>query len=405
MPIWPTKIFALGTHAGLLAVGVLIGMLVAPQLQDTTHIRQLAVREHALGCPKCNACPSITTPECPACPSTQQAQPANHELPKSPECFCPGCPAQKPCPENPPPQAEQAITSGCPECPPQKSCPENPPPQLAQPSALEGVVAVQASAPAESADIGKSNVKHYDAEYFKWQAALNDFGGVFKGDMFNFWARQFSSVMKISSMLEFGSSGGYIINAVNAERKVGVEINDVARNHHKSKFPSVESYQYVSEVPGKIDFIFSSSVIEHVNCPLTEIEKLRNIVSDNGVFILHVRNDGLNSGESSWPGTAKTIENNHIYTWNAALLGNMMKGAGWEVCAVTSEFSAWHGGPNYKQNYLKDKKAYCKTALTTGQKNKVQAVYGMAVPTGPGAKERCKQLKPLFAKQANCGWA
>jgi len=183
-----------------------------------------------------------------------------------------------------------------------------------------------------------TNENHYDEKYFAWQSSLNVFGGLFKGDFLNHMISSFRRFVPVSSVLEFGSSGGNICNALAVDRKVGVEINDVARASSSSLFPRVESYKFLKDVPGeKIDFVYSWSVIEHVDSPLAILQQLLDTVTPNGIFLLVVKNDGLNSQEWSWPGPPSSRSNNHIWTWNAALLGNLMRAAGWIVCDVSSD--------------------------------------------------------------------
>ena len=148
-----------------------------------------------------------------------------------------------------------------------------------------------------------SNENHYDKKYFAWQSSLNVFGGLFKGDFLNHMISSFRHSVPISSVLEFGSSGGNICNALAVDRIVGVEINDIARASSSSLFSQVESYKFLKDVPGeKIDFVYSWSVIEHVDSPLSILQQLLDTVSPNGIFVLDVKNDGLNSQDWSWPG-------------------------------------------------------------------------------------------------------
>lgn len=251
------------------------------------------------------------------------------------------------------------------------------------------------------------NEQFYNKQYFDWQSKLNVFGGVYKADLLNHIINQFRTITPISSVLELGSSGGHIINAIQADRKIGVEINDIARQYHVTHFHKTESYKLIEHVPTpKIDLIYSSSVIEHVDSPLLTLRQLLSIVNTNGILIVTIRNDGINKNEWRWPGTSSSRQNNHIYTWNAALLGNLITNAGWVVCDVISEFSSWHG--DHYKDYTRDKWKYCKDGLVIGKKRNVQTVYALAVaPTHDTntAKNRCKQIQPLFVNSLNCEWA
>ena len=67
--------------------------------------------------------------------------------------------------------------------------------------------------------------------------------------------------------MEFGSGGGYLLNNIHAEKKIGIEINDTARA--AAKEIGIDSVKYISDIPDDYaDLIISTSVLEHVENPL-----------------------------------------------------------------------------------------------------------------------------------------
>ena len=69
-------------------------------------------------------------------------------------------------------------------------------------------------------DSKSQNENIYDATYWSYQKSMNEFGGAFKGDVLKHFMPP-----SASSVLEFGSAGGYIVSQMPVQTKVGVEIN------------------------------------------------------------------------------------------------------------------------------------------------------------------------------------
>jgi methylase of polypeptide subunit release factors len=96
--------------------------------------------------------------------------------------------------------------------------------------------------------------KHYDKNYFGWQASLGEFGG---------WANLSKFVNYITpkdTVLDFGCGGGYLLKNINCKRKVGVEVNHSAVQTAKKN--GIQVYQNVENVPdASIDVIISNTYL------------------------------------------------------------------------------------------------------------------------------------------------
>lgn len=72
-------------------------------------------------------------------------------------------------------------------------------------------------------------------------------------------------------------------------RRYAVEVSDVARDAMEGAYPGlIRSVQYPEQLPDKsIDLLFSTSAIEHVECPLTEMRELARKVKKGGRAVRH----------------------------------------------------------------------------------------------------------------------
>lgn len=135
-------------------------------------------------------------------------------------------------------------------------------------------------------------------------------------------------------IVEFGSGGGYLLNNLDAKEKIGIEINDTARE--KAKKLGIRSVKYIDDIPDDyVDVIISSSVLEHVESPLTALKQLRNKLKDGGKAIFYVPNESCDTEYQ------RSEINYHLYTWNCLTLGNLFKAAGYFVYSVKKVQEVW----------------------------------------------------------------
>jgi len=257
----------------------------------------------------------------------------------------------------------------------------------------------------EPVQIGKDNSqrsqneKIYDAHYWEYQKKMNEFGAAVKGDVIRFLC---SGDFILNRVLEFGCSGGYILNSVgtNPVERYGIEINPESRAYALSNFPGIrEVYSRLDDaVAAKLSFdvIFTTSVLEHVDCPLCVLRQMKSLLKPGGILIVGLKNDGADSRQL-FPRYGHE-PNHHIYTWNALLLANMLDSAGYTPCNVVSQFDAWHEINVTK--YKEDRVKYCQIGLKQGEKNEVNNLWSVSVLTQDSAL--CTKYKAKVEQLRNC---
>lgn len=179
--------------------------------------------------------------------------------------------------------------------------------------------------------------EYYDEKYFEFQQEIGKFGGKTKANMV---APYINDDMTV---IDFGSGGGYLLSCIRAREKVGIEINDAARE--AAKRIGINSVKNIGDIPDKYaDVIVSTGTLEHVEHPLMALRQLREKLKDNGKIVFYVPNESCDTEYK------RSDINNHLYTWNCLTLGNLFKAAGYFVHSVEKIQEVW------PQNYLEIEK-------------------------------------------------
>lgn len=266
------------------------------------------------------------------------------------------------------------------------------------------------------------NEQTYDAKYWAWQEKMNEFGAAIKGDILRHILQgrrtpnnntTTTTTTVVNNILEFGCSGGYILNGMPAQHRYGVEVNPAARAHAIEKFAAnitqvVERIDDIDPPSLELDVIYTTSVLEHVDCPLCELRKLKAKLKQGGILIVGLRNDGADPLQQL--SRQKKDKNHHIYTWNPLLLGNMLLAAGLTPCHVIESVEAWHA--INVTTYNNDKLAYCRKGLEVGQKKNVHNLWSVSVlddndneddeDAKAQSQRQCKELKVRLGQLLNC---
>lgn len=178
--------------------------------------------------------------------------------------------------------------------------------------------------------------EYYDEEYFAWQQSMGEFGGEISARMFQPY------IMEDSIVVELGSGGGYLLKNIVAKEKMGIEINDTARNIAEKN--GIKSVKYVGDVMDNYaDVIISTHVLEHVENPLGILKELYKKLKDGGKIVFYVPNESCDVEYT------RSEINNHLYTWNCLTLGNLFKAAGYFVHYVRKVQEKWPD--NYSEIY------------------------------------------------------
>ncbi|SRX72519.1 class I SAM-dependent methyltransferase [Aequorivita antarctica] len=161
---------------------------------------------------------------------------------------------------------------------------------------------------------------HYNEDYFKWQKARGEFGGI--SNIFKFK----DYIKETDNVIDFGSGGGYLLKNLICKNKLGIEINDTAREFAKTI--GITSHKNADAIEDEwADVIISNHALEHVENPLAEIKHLYKKLKPGGkiVFVVpHERRKKYVDGNI----------HNHFFTWAEINLGNLFKHAGYKVLDV-----------------------------------------------------------------------
>ncbi len=180
------------------------------------------------------------------------------------------------------------------------------------------------------------NKNFYDEKYWSYQEGMGAFGG--KAEAFKF--RELINTNDV--LIDYGGGGGFLLNNLNAARKILIEPNPHARKNAVAKF-QIEVYASPEDVPDSVsaDVIITNHCLEHVPNPLEELTKLHQLLRDGGVLCIVVPVDAALGQNYN-----RDDINHHIYTWNALLLGNLVADAGFEV--ILSEEIQYQWPPNFE---------------------------------------------------------
>jgi SAM-dependent methyltransferase len=244
------------------------------------------------------------------------------------------------------------------------------------------------------------NEELYDAAYWKYQAKMNEFGAAYKGDIIHHIIS--AQETKPQNILEFGSSGGYILASMPVQNRYGVEINPASRAFAYQTFKDAiaQVFTRVEEIPKDLvfDVIYTTSVLEHVDCPLCELRKLKHKLDpDHGILIVGLKNDGADLGQTFTK--VDNDPNHHIYTWNQLLLANLIKAAGYNPCQVIGQFDAWHAIDT--SVYKNDKYGYCRKGLETGKRLSVYNLWAVSMISGDA---ECLHYQTRAKEILNCAY-
>jgi len=140
--------------------------------------------------------------------------------------------------------------------------------------------------------------------------------------------------------LDFGCGGGFLLKNLVCSKKIGVEINPVARNYSNT-VSGIECYESLALVPnGFVDVVISSHCLEHTINPVEIISNLYEKLKPGGKIVIVVP---LDTSHCPWE---EGDINNHLYSFSPMNLGNILKGVGFTDIKATVVLHKWV--PQYK---------------------------------------------------------
>lgn len=177
----------------------------------------------------------------------------------------------------------------------------------------------------------KSKIEnYYEYEYFeKYQKKIGEFGGV--ANLFKFDKH----IFKNDTVLDFGCGGGFLLKNLNCSKKIGIELNPVARefciNHN-----DIQCYEQLDEIPNEsIDIIISNHCLEHTLGPFEIINKMYEKLKKGGRIVLVVPLDSYNY---KWK---PNDINNHLYSFSPMNLGNLLQGSNFKEIKTNVIYHKW----------------------------------------------------------------
>lgn len=97
---------------------------------------------------------------------------------------------------------------------------------------------------------------------------------------------QFLGTSPNDTVADLGAGTGFLLDKMNVRAKFAVEINDHARDFISKQFPDIRRYKYPEDVPSEsIDILISTSVVEHMECPITELREMSRTVKSGGRIV------------------------------------------------------------------------------------------------------------------------
>jgi SAM-dependent methyltransferase len=158
------------------------------------------------------------------------------------------------------------------------------------------------------------------AAYFQWQNKTADFTGQIE-------ARKFQKYVKpTDAVLDFGCGGGNILRNLECRRRVGVDVNPMARAAASQS--GIECYDSIARAQNEsFNVVISNHALEHVEHPVAILRALRDKLVPSGVMALCLPIDDWRTQRTCKPADI----NHHLHTWTPQLLGNSLLEAGFRA--------------------------------------------------------------------------
>lgn len=135
-------------------------------------------------------------------------------------------------------------------------------------------------------------------------------------------------------VLDFGCGGGFLLKNLKCKEKIGVELNDVARNYCNSQ--GIDCYKSIDEIENSsVDVVISNHCLEHTIDPIGLIEKMYLKLKKGGKIIICVP---LDSHKKSWK---PDDVNYHLFSFSQMNLGNILNYCQFKEIKTRSFLHKW----------------------------------------------------------------
>jgi SAM-dependent methyltransferase len=175
----------------------------------------------------------------------------------------------------------------------------------------------------------KCGLACYDEKFFERQRKTGEFAAV--AELYKFQ----KYIKPSDNVIDFGCGGGFMLKSLSCSAKIGVEINNAARDFaHENGIPTVRDSSEIEDEWA--DVIISDNALEHTLSPFDELKKLSSKLKPGGKIVFVVPH------EKKMPWKPNDT-NQHLYTWSPLCIGNLFVAAGFRVAEI-SNLPVWPPG-------------------------------------------------------------
>jgi SAM-dependent methyltransferase len=180
---------------------------------------------------------------------------------------------------------------------------------------------------------------HYDPDYFEWQSSSGTIGGRLSAKAFRPYLE------KSDCVLDFGCGGGFMLQALDVGRRLGVDVNPAALQAARDN--GIEAFANLEDVPDMVaDVVISNHALEHVEDPLSVLREMARKLKSGGRIVAIVPCD-----VASYP-FMKHDRDFHLFSWSANNIANLVTCAGFKVEDARALRTAWPPGYVWIHNYF-----------------------------------------------------
>ena len=182
-----------------------------------------------------------------------------------------------------------------------------------------------------TATVGRHYVGPLGERYYEWQRKLGREGALLNVPFFA------PHVGAEDRVIDFGCGGGFLLEALEAREKTGIDPSEAARQ--EAALRGMRVVASPDALPaGSADVVISNHALEHTLRPLDELIALRRLLRPGGRLFLMLPVDDWRTQRHADPDDV----NHHLYTWTPVLLSNLIEEAGY--ASIRTEIVT-HGWP------------------------------------------------------------
>ena len=171
----------------------------------------------------------------------------------------------------------------------------------------------------------------YDKEYWDYQSKIGKIGGSL--NLFKFEPH----ISEEDTVLDFGCGGGFLLERINCEHKMGFEVNDHAIKRARSVGLNVTN-DWDTIPDNSIDKIISNHSLEHVLQPVLVLKELHKKLKKDGKLVIVVPCEQLGQDEFFYK---PNDQNQHVYSWCPQSLGNLIQANNFTVISCDILQHTW----------------------------------------------------------------